>query len=84
MMVTQQDGCYADHMAERGDRIVRIDPISRNDALREGEGATGATHFRCLVAIDRTGLGLIPVRQSGYGQEFVGGNKPAIVDPIRL
>lgn len=82
-MVTQQDGCYVDHMAERGDRVVRIDLISRNDVLREGEGAVGGMHFRCLVVIGRTELGLIPVRPLRHGQEFVGGNKSAIVDPIR-
>lgn len=71
-------------MAGQGGRVVRIDPISRNDALREGEDAAGAIHFRCLVAIGRTGLGLIPVRPLRHGQEFVGGNKPAIVDPIKL
>ena len=84
VVVTQQDSCYADHMAERSDRVVRIDPISRNDVLRECEDAAGGMHFRCLVVIDRTGLGLIPVRQSEYEQGFVGGNEPAIVAQRRL
>lgn len=51
VVVTQQDGCYADHIAERGDRVVRIDPISRNDVLRGGEGAADSIHFGCLVVI---------------------------------
>ena len=46
VVVTQQDGYYADHVAGRGGRVVRIGPTSRNDVLRGGEGAGDGIHFQ--------------------------------------